>query len=242
MAVLDLAGLSDYTEYLRQQLLEAPDITVVAMRDKLIGAYGVSCSERTMRSWLERARAPIPRRAIQRASSDLPTLESLNPHAEFLQNLLAKDPSIGWTKIREAMKEKGYLVSERTVRNWLDRYHGKCNRALLEAPIDGLPCVDRRGLQPYEAALLEIWDSRPRITYMQMKEFLEQKLGVSCSKRTMLTFMETPFISMEGVSIELLRGEDYLNLLKAIYSDRPHISLYALRMKLAATFGVTAST
>ena len=32
MAELDLPGLGDYSEYLRQQLLEAPDSTVVAMR------------------------------------------------------------------------------------------------------------------------------------------------------------------------------------------------------------------
>ena len=54
MAVLDLTGLSDYTKYLRQQLLEASDISVMAMRDKLIGAHGVSCSQQTMKSWLER--------------------------------------------------------------------------------------------------------------------------------------------------------------------------------------------
>ena len=124
MAVLDLSGLSDYSEYLRQQLLEAPDIAVMAMRDKLIGAYGVSCSERTMRSWLERARAPIPRRAIKRASSDLPTLGNLNADAGFLSGMLAEDASIGRRKIREAMKGKGYLVSEQVVRTWLDRYHG----------------------------------------------------------------------------------------------------------------------
>ena len=62
---------------LRQQLSEEPAITLVALRDRLIQMHGVSCLERTMQSWLERARASAPKRAIKRGTSDLPTLESL---------------------------------------------------------------------------------------------------------------------------------------------------------------------
>ncbi len=54
-------------------------------------------------------------------------------------------------------------------------------------------------------------------------------------------FMQSPFVSMESVSIDVLRGEDYINFLNSVYSERPHISLHALRMKLAVTFSVTAS-
>ena len=46
---------------------------------------------------------------------------------------------------------------------------------------------------------------------------------------------------MDSVSIDVLRGEDYINWLKEVHNDRPHISMYTLRMKLAVTFGVTAS-
>ena len=48
------------------------------------------------------------------------------------------------------------------------------------------------------------------MTYMQLKEFLEQTLGSTCSKNTMRWFMQAPFLSMETVSIVVLRGEDYI--------------------------------
>jgi hypothetical protein len=54
-------------------------------------------------------------------------------------------------------------------------------------------------------------------------------------------FMQSPFLAMESVSLDVLRGDDYINCLKAVYSERPHISLHDLRMKLAKTFAVTAS-
>ena len=95
-----------------------------------------------MRSWLERARATVPKRAIKRGSSDLPTLENLEEHGDYLRGLLEEDPAMGYWHLREAMKSKGFLVSETTMQHWLDRYHGKCRRALLKAPIDGLPCLD----------------------------------------------------------------------------------------------------
>ena len=44
---------------------------------------------------------------------------------------------------------------------------------------------------------------------------------------------------MESVSIDVLRGEDYINFLKAVYSVRPHISMYSLRMNLAVKFSQT---
>ena len=50
------------------------------------------------------------------------------------------------------------------------------------------------------------------MTYMQGKEYLEQKFGVACSKNTMMHWMQSPFDSMESVSIDALRGIDYMNL------------------------------
>ena len=96
------------------------------------------------------------------------------------------------------------------MRSWLDRHHGKCSRALLKAPIDGLPCLDRKGLLPYEAALLQYWFEHQAMTYMQGKEFLEQKHGVTCSKNTIMHWMQSPFLSMESVSIDALRGIDHM--------------------------------
>ena len=46
---------------------------------------------------------------------------------------------------------------------------------------------------------------------------------------------------MEVVSIDRLREGDYLYFFKTVYNDRPYISLHALRMKPAVSFGVTAS-
>ena len=112
-----------------------------------------------MQHWLERERSAVPKRAIKRASSDLPPLDDAESQGDYLRQLLAGDPSLRWRQLREAIKAKGFLVSERTMRNWFERYDGKCTRARLEAPIDGLPCVDRTGLQAYEAELLQEWNS-----------------------------------------------------------------------------------
>jgi hypothetical protein len=160
-----------------------------------------------MQSWLERARAAAPKRAIKRGSSDLPTLEDLEEHGDYLRGLLAEDPSMGWHKLREAINAKGFLVSERTMRNWLDRYHGKCSRALLVAPSEGLPCLDLKGLRLYEAELLEKWSANVEITYTQLKEFLEQTYGCTCSKNAMMHWMQSPFQTFPMVSIEELRGD-----------------------------------
>ena len=78
------------------------------------------------------------------------------------------------------------------------------------------------------------------MTYTQMKEYLEQELQCTCTKRAMEKFMQQPFADMEKVSIETLQKEDFLIFLRAAYADRPHISLYALRMQLAVRCSITA--
>ena len=153
MAVLQLSDMDQYADFLHRQLSETPGIGAALLRDKLIQEHAVSCLERTMRSWLERARAGAPKRAIKRGSSDLPTLENLEEHGDYLRGLLEDDASMGWRKLREAIKTKGFLVSEKTMRNWLDRHHGKCSRALLAAPIEGLPCLNLAELRHYETQL-----------------------------------------------------------------------------------------
>ena len=158
-----------------------------------------------MQSWLERARATAPKRAIKRGSSDLPTLENLDAYGDFLRGLLAEDAAIGRRKLREAMKEKGFLVSEQTMRSWLDRYHEKRSRARLQRA---------RLLRQHEAQLLREWSSRPAMTYTQLKEWLEQTLSKTCDKCTMRRFMQTPFSSMGCISIEAFRSNEYLHFLK----------------------------
>ena len=82
--------------------------------------------------------------------------------------------------LREKMKQKGYLVSEKTIEIWMDRQSddsGKPTRAKLAAPMEGLPSLTLAGLRKHQAALLRIWHKRgPGTTYTQMKEELEQKL------------------------------------------------------------------
>ena len=135
-----------------------------------------------MRSWLERARASAPNRAIKISSSDLPTLENLEEHGDYLRALLAEDPSMGSRKLREAMKSRGFLVTTSTMERWLDRHNGKCQRAIIAAPIEGLPCLDAAALRQHESKLLREWSSRPAMTYMQLKEWLEQSLAMTCTK------------------------------------------------------------
>jgi len=188
MALLQLSHMEQYDDFLRQQLSEVPDITVAQLRDKLIQGHAVSCLEHTMQTWLERARATVPKRAIKRGSSDLPTLENLEEHGDYLRGLLEDDATMGRVQLRESMKKKGFLVSEKTMRCWLDRYHGI------------------RALFPYEAALLQYWFEHQAMTYTQGKEFLEQKHGVICSKATIMQWMQSPFLSMDSVSIDALRG------------------------------------
>ncbi len=163
-----------------------------------------------MRSWLERERSIVPKRTLKRGSSDLPTLENVEEHGDYLRGLLAEDPSMRRFQLREAIKAKGFLVSEQTMRTWLDRYHGKFQRAIIAAPIEGLPCKVAAGLRRQEAKLLREWSSRPAMTYMQLKEWLEQTLAMTCTKQTMQKCMQTPFSLMDVVSIDVLREEDYL--------------------------------
>ena len=59
-------------------------IAVTLLRDKLIQSHAVSCLEPTMRTWLERARAPIAKRAIKGGSRDFPTLENVEKHGDYL--------------------------------------------------------------------------------------------------------------------------------------------------------------
>ena len=46
---------------------------------------------------------------------------------------------------------------------------------------------------------------------------------------------------MRLVSSDELREESYVHLLRNVYNDRPHISMYSIRMMLVVTFGVTAT-
>ena len=95
MPMIGLLGLSQYQDLLRQKLLEAPGVTNVWPRDKLIQTYGVSYLERTMQSWLERERASAPQRAVKRGSSDLPMLDNLEAHGDYIRGLLVGDPAFG---------------------------------------------------------------------------------------------------------------------------------------------------
>ena len=167
-----------------------------------------------MRSWLERARAIVPKRAIKRGSSDLPTLENVEEQCSYLRGLLGEDSSLGYRQLREGIRTKGFLVSEKTMRNWLDRHNGKCKRLIIVAPIEGLPCLDVAGLRFYQAQLLERWSCSPSITYTVLKEWLEQTHGVTCTKKAMQNLMQTPFKSMVIVSIDVLCEDKYGFLFK----------------------------
>ena len=100
MPLLDLSGSEQHADVLRQQLSEVPAIPLVVLCETLIQTRGVYCLERTMQSWLERARASAPKRTIERGSSDLPTLESLEEHSDYPRGLLAEDPSMGRRLLR----------------------------------------------------------------------------------------------------------------------------------------------
>ena len=157
MALLQLSDFDQYEEFLQQQLSESPAITITELRNKLIQEHAVSCKEDTMRTWLERARAIVPKRAIKRGFSDLPTLEDLEEYGDYLRGLLAEDPSLRWRKLREAIKAKGFLVSDKTMRIWLDRYHREIERVrareerfkFQRTNAYTLDCLDKR-IKPLE--------------------------------------------------------------------------------------------
>ena len=111
------------------------------------------------------------------------------------------------------MKTKRFLVSEKTMSNWLDRRNGKCQRALLAAPIESLPCLDVAGLRHYEAQLLKICFAEPSITYTGLKERFERDFSMTCTKNTMMYWKQSPFKSKVVVSIDELR-KDHLHFLK----------------------------
>ena len=92
-----------------------------------------------------------------------------------------------------------------------------------------------------QTQILQHWNSFPRITYTQMKEFLEQEHGVTCSKGTMKWFIQSKFQGMEVLTIAELDTEEYRNFLKDEYRKSPSIPLHVLRMRLAYVFNKTAS-
>ena len=139
-----------------------------------------------MQSWLERARATAPKRAIKRGSSDLPTLEDLGEYGDYLRGLLAEDPSLGYRRLREAIKAKGVVVSQKTMQNWLARYHGKSSRTVLPKPREELPELDLNGVRRYQDILLCQADSDTDQTYVQLRAWLEATFHVTCNKNTMM--------------------------------------------------------
>ena len=70
---------------------------------------------------------------------------------------------------------------------------GSASRALLAAPIEGLPCLDAAGLRHYEASYCSKIGAAPAMTYMQGKKWLEQELAITCSKSTMMHWMQIAF-------------------------------------------------
>ena len=157
---------------LRQQLSQEPAITIVAWRHRLMQTHGVSCLERTMQTWLERARAIAPKRAIKRGSSDLPTIDNLEEHGDYLRGLLAEDPSIGRVKLREAIKAKGFLVSEQTMRTWLDRHHGVPKRAIKRGSSD-LPTLEN--LEEHGDYLRGMLAEAPSIGFWKLREAMKER-------------------------------------------------------------------
>jgi len=240
MALLQLSDMEEYAPFLRQQLVDSPAITATLLREKLIAVHAVSCLDRTMQTWLDRARAIAPKRAIKRAPRDLPTLENLEEQGDYLRGLLADDSSLGYRQLREAIKTKGFLVSDRTMRNWLERHHRECTRAIIAAPKEGLQCLDIAGLRHYEPQLLKICFSEPRITYDRLKERFEQECSMTCTKSTMQHWMRSPFTSKVVASRDELLY-DHLYFLKTVYNDHRDISLMALRVQLAVRRDRTAS-
>ena len=110
---------------------------------------------------------------------------------------------MGCRVLREAIKRKGFLVDKNTMERWLEHYHMIAKRVELAQP---LPCFDRKALQLYEARLLQYWHTGPKMTYAQLKQFLEQTFG-------RLSFdimwqMRTPFQHLGCYQIEWC-GSDY---------------------------------
>ena len=241
MAVLQLSDMDQYADFLHRQLSETPGIGAALLCQKLIQEHAASCKVDTMRSWLDRARAIVPKRALKRGSSDLPNLENPEEHGDYLRGLLVDNPALTWWSLREAMKKKGFFVKEMTMRHWLERHYDETKRALIAAPKEGLTCLDVAGLRLYEAHLLKHWNKYPSITYTAMKEYLEQSLAMTCTKSAMQNFMLTPRKSFAVVTIDELRKAPYLRLLRAYYSDPSTIKLHVLRMKLEVNFERTAS-
>ena len=82
------------------------------------------------------------------------------------------------------------------MRTWLDGLYR-----------EELPCLDLAGVRDYEPQLLKICFAEPRITYIRAKERLEQECGVTCTKNTMMHWMQSSFKSKVVASIDELRKE-----------------------------------
>ena len=128
------------------------------------------------------------------------------------------------------MKKKGFLVSEQTMHTWVDRHNGKCTRPIIAAP----------GLRHYEPQLLKTCFAEPSITYTGLKERFERGFSMTCTKNTMMHWMQSPLPSKVVASMDELR-EDHLYFLKTVYNDKRDISLSALRIQLAVRRDRTAS-
>ena len=105
------------------------------------------------------------------------------------------------------MKKQGFLVSKQTMHTWVDKHNGKRKRPIIAAPVEGLPCLDLASLRQFEAQLLKICFAEPSITYTGLKERFERDVSMTCTKNTMMHWMQSYFRSKVVASIDELRKD-----------------------------------
>lgn len=198
MPLLDLSGLEQHADFLRRRLSEEPAITLVALRDRLIQTHGVSCLERTMQTWLERARAIAPKRAIKRGLSGLPTLENLEEHADYLRGLLADDATMGYWKLRGSIgfpRHRDHDAAVARSLSW-EVPMGSNSRSYRRPPM--LRC---RRLAAIRRKTITRVEQPTCYDLHAIERVVRAVFAMTCTKCTMERFMQKPFNSMVDVSI-----------------------------------------
>ena len=121
MAPLPTVKPADYEEFLQGYLNDHPSITDGKLLKALEGTMNVTCSRRTMRTWVDQHEA-------------ITVEPDIADHEDFLLEQLAKKPSIGYTAMISAIrKARGVDFKEAPIRAWLAAHKGALPMPVAEA-------------------------------------------------------------------------------------------------------------
>ena len=185
---LNLAGLGPHNGFLEERARAGQGYK--ALKKSLENELGVTCSERTIRTWItnwkSRNNGDAPD-AKASSSARLVDLAGLGPHESFLEEQARAGQD--FKALRKSLEnELGVTCSEQTMRTWIANWKSRNEGDASDpAASSSARALNLAGLGPYSGFLEE--RARTGQGFKALRKSLEKELGVTCSERTMRTWM-----------------------------------------------------